>query len=251
MYTDDDPIVESWGPFQISTKWVPDDYPDLSWLGEYTDRTPAHGLYVDRKVGMILSPESEELQLVVKWSPFRYWTQAKNTSLTDEDISDILAKAGFADPGGYAYGEYDPDAGLVAIYCESAYKILFDRLPKADRGEYRYFLSGNDYTDMAPMAAAVCIAEDYRRMESYNRGNWGMVACVVTVTLDGREVGGDSLWGIESDCGADYEAETVREVIAEAKRDTVHNWRNLRDNAATFLAAVNQARDFLANTATA
>jgi hypothetical protein len=243
-----DKITENWGPFVITVEWEFDDNPDLSWLGEYTEKTPAKGLYVNRTSGMILSRDTEELQLVVKWTPScNRRSKTRPGKLTDAEFSNILFEAGY-DPTSLGYHEYDPDSGLVALYTSGTHKILASHLPTMDkRGEYRYFVPGNDYTqNSSPEEAARCIAQDYERMESYERQMWSSMVCKVTITLAGDSVvGRASLWGIASDCDPAYKAELVEEVIDEAKEDVRNTYVDFRHKMYALVAATDLAGKFL------
>ncbi len=60
------------------------------------------------------------------------------------------------------------------------------------------------------------------RLESYERGNWYMLGIKATVTVDGVEVAGASVWGFESDMEDRHfvfeERGIEREAIAQARQ---------------------------------
>ena len=58
--------------------------------------------------------------------------------------------------------------------------------------------------------------QDSNRLEALDNGSWSFVGVVATVEIDGVELARDSLWGIESDSGDSYLAQTAREVAHEA-----------------------------------
>ncbi len=62
---------------------------------------------------------------------------------------------------------------------------------------------------------------DHRRMEDLNNGGWWFIGIVVSVELDGAEIGYASCYGYESDSGEEYFEEEERglgfEAIKEAK----------------------------------
>jgi hypothetical protein len=83
-----------------------------------------------------------------------------------------------------------------------------------------------DYKDPSISAreAARMRAADKVRLDQYNRGLWHMVGVAVKIRRQtasnwadgGLEVGRASVWGIESDSGADYFAEVERDMVSEA-----------------------------------
>lgn len=70
------------------------------------------------------------------------------------------------------------------------------------------------------------VIEDYNRLIGYYNELWYFIGVVVTVELDGIEIGYDALWGIESDSG-DYIKEVEQECIAEALADAKTNLAKL------------------------
>lgn len=77
------------------------------------------------------------------------------------------------------------------------------------------------------------IRQDMARLADYYNDNWRMVGVSVTIAqvtiktgnthawysspfASNTELGNDSLWGIESDCGEEYRSEIEREVLREA-----------------------------------
>ena len=220
--------TEQWGPFEIHVKWEADTYPDLSWLGEYTDKPS--GLYVDRKLGYIFNDDDQvtDQQRVYKAEEFD-----RSVAVRDDIARYLLSK------DGYHCQEFEVEEadGLIAVAAFDCVQFYKQGLSTMGWGEYRYFQSPDERYNLTSrwkadhpeeyaelMAkhgseeayAAHCLAEDYQRMVDYNKGNWYMQGCVVTVTLDGLEVGYDALWGIESDAG-DLHQEVEAQCVAEAK----------------------------------
>lgn len=138
--------------------------------------------------------------------------------------------------------DYDPDLSWLGRYVDRAKRDrsvpLYSRetggilMPSSDqwrdeRGrimrepaeygigrEYRFI----ELTDAADSLASA--VSDARRLESYERGDWGMIGIVAMVYVNGREIGNDSLWGIESDSGRDYLRSVARDVSSEAIAET-------------------------------
>lgn len=100
-----------------------------------------------------------------------------------------------------------------------------------DAREYRYFVPSDNYKGLPSEEIKKYTMQDYKRMESLNRGDW----CYIGIRAD-AEIGiGDlknyparfdctvqkitsgGLWGIESDSGQDYFEEVEGEQLAELK----------------------------------
>lgn len=81
------------------------------------------------------------------------------------------------------------------------------------RMEYDFTFHDNGYDRL------LYALQDSRRMDALNNGDWMFIGVKATVTLNGREIGSDSLWGIESDSDESYFAEAERDCIACAVAD--------------------------------
>lgn len=76
------------------------------------------------------------------------------------------------------------------------------------------------YEDIGePEERAKCLEQDRARIEAYNNGEWHMrglwVRACISVPIGGGSfamfhLDSPGLWGVESDCGDDYEQETWR-----------------------------------------
>ncbi len=134
--------------------------------------------------------------------------------------------------------DQDADLSMLGEYSNDPKEGAIDReeLGHMKRNEYRYWNPGNrqkydpeewshvtgkDKRDTIKKhgslknAVAHYRMEDYKRHEAYNSNEWHMRGCVVKVSL-GQLTGQSSLWGIESDCGEDYEKEVIADVTVEA-----------------------------------
>lgn len=60
------------------------------------------------------------------------------------------------------------------------------------------------------------VQQDCERALSYGE-SWEMEGCIVTIEVDGIEMGSASLWGIESDSDDDYKRSTALELLSEAR----------------------------------
>lgn len=99
------------------------------------------------------------------------------------------------------------------------------RRSSPERNEYKYFVPGHNvrenaraysklgYSKTVAFERALADAyQDMRRLEDYGNG-WSMIGISVTVSLQGRELASDSLFGIESDSGSEYLDETASDMI--------------------------------------
>ena len=60
--------------------------------------------------------------------------------------------------------------------------------------------------------------QDVRRLERFADGDWSFIGLIVTITEDdGTELASSSVWGVESDAGADYIAELYADQLTDAK----------------------------------
>ena len=143
-----------------------------------------------------------------------------------------------------------PDLDFYGKYTDQYEEGAIDRrkLGQRGNGEFRYFVSANnsvhnpkDWDHVSGKEKADLIRKhgslanvtrsyaksDYERMEAYNRGEWHMRGCVVTVRLGSLKAKG-SLWGIESDCGDAYEKEVTEDVTSSALRELHDELKTLK-----------------------
>lgn len=66
------------------------------------------------------------------------------------------------------------------------------------------------------------VQEDMKRMLDYGE-TWAMQGCIVTLTVNGSELGHASLWGIESDSDVSYFLEVSKELTEEAYNNAKRN----------------------------
>lgn len=100
----------------------------------------------------------------------------------------------------------------------SEYSIDRQERNDMERNEYRYFNPSSNYVDkhdklrdgITPDECRTYVEQDYKRMESLNRGDWcyvGIYAIAHVQLLDGgpvQEIHSVGLWGIESDSDDSY-----------------------------------------------
>ena len=176
---------------KVTIKRTADDSPDTSWLGKYSNES-ASDYSIDRKHSLDCLVNAGLTEDTLLWY----------TSGNEQILQRLLWSAGgdIRDNRGCTCGE-SGDVG---------------------RNEYRYFNPNwENYKGLEDSEIRKYCQQDYKRMESLNRGNW----CFIGVSADAEIVLGDTcqtitsggLWGIESDSGADYFAEVEQEQLAELR----------------------------------
>lgn len=91
-----------------------------------------------------------------------------------------------------------------------------------ERGEYQYYVY--------PWETATIkdVLRDYSRLESINRGDVVFIGIIVTVHLEGVELGFDGLWGIESDSDEDYISDMIHDVASSAISEAMNTMESLK-----------------------
>lgn len=253
------------GDIRITVKVVPDEDPDLSHLGEYTDKRA--GIVVDRATGRLLADESdihiyqddEKYTASVNALYEKYDAQmakyysakTDRTARTWKKRADATYEAIMAEEE-RVNALYDADLRAAETLREAGHRVYVD-----DRS-CRYWRPGENHIphnphnwdhvqgdDLARVIAEygsveqadyAYALEDWARMEAYERGDWHMVGVVATVYIDGKEVAESSVWGIESDSGEDYLDEVGRDMIFEAlteARNSANRYKSIAANLAT------------------
>jgi len=118
----------------------------------------------------------------------------------------------------------DPDTGYLGAYTSKPGpdNRTIDREERGDmlRGEYRYFVAGEETRNPDS------VEQDYQRMEGLSRGEWcylGIYARVeVIVNGTVQTIRSPGLWGIESDSSSAYfdevaqdELDTLKGILSE------------------------------------
>lgn len=84
----------------------------------------------------------------------------------------------------------------------------------------RGFRSGDSYADCTGEEALANIKQDAKRYLDWLLDEWHFVYVSVTASLDGVELGSDSLSDIESDSGEEYFTEVAQDCAIEALTET-------------------------------
>jgi hypothetical protein len=162
----------------------PDDSPDTSTLGEYTD-----------------SPSD--------WAIVRQ--EGEYLANLKGDACD-RCKGGTATPEDCEEGDICPD-------CDGKGHLPYDP-PSASRREYRFFVpyAGGEQQGTADYQKYG--KQDYARMEGLVRGDWSYIGVIAKADIEvngvRQTIRSGGLWGVESDAG-DYLAEVAKEQLGELR----------------------------------
>jgi len=240
---------------KVIIKRTIDDSPDTSWLGEYSNES-ASDYSIDRKHSLDCLVNAGLTEDTLLWYTsgsgrieFQMtWGQAESVSHSGECDGDVLELSkvpAIAEPLSKIdpailsaelkeYGAWDSEE--LADHEQNLQRLLWlaggdlrdnkgctcGESGDVGRNEYRYFNPNwENYKGLEDSEIRKYCQQDYKRMESLNRGNW----CFIGVSADAEIVLGDTcqtitsggLWGIESDSGADYFAEVEQEQLAELR----------------------------------
>lgn len=130
-----------------------------------------------------------------------------------------------------------PDLSYIGKYCDDCPGAIdISKFRQVESGHLGFFLSANnskyskkgwDHVDgktkyklikkhgsLKNVTRSYAIA-DFKRMEAFEKGEWEMRGCSVTVRI-GKTEESDSLWGIESDSEKKYMKEVEKDCTANA-----------------------------------
>jgi hypothetical protein len=175
---------------EVSIVTICETQPDLSWIGEYTDK-PSDWVIVREENDYLYN-----LEQAAKKAAYDYYVkECKKDGETPESIDN------WSDGNWY----YD--------------------LPERGR-EYRFFKPCAGGEKEGTEDYKTYGLQDFKRMEAYERQNWCMTGIKAVAKIqtseDGKdwlcnEVSSGGLWGVESDCGADYKKEVADGQLAELR----------------------------------
>lgn len=176
--------------FDIHVKWVDDDSPDNSYLGEYKDRLTTDEAYINRKTGVFVVPG-------IEWVEKTFDTQEQADKFMEE-LQDLCIDSDDYEEGDKVVVRHEYYQEISTHYSRNEYEFYVScNYPHPKPEEYQYFLY------------------DFERLESYG-DEWWSKGCIVTAFLNGIELGNASLWGIESDSDEGYFKETEEDLTAQA-----------------------------------
>ena len=220
-------------------KWVLDENPDLSLLGEY--QRDASDYCVDRKEGVLLggwvdspdepcdegfedTPEGNEAydRAYDKWEELNdVWEERHGCEVLATGLSNSYTRNSYQFVGGFQHLPHNPDNWK---HVTPERLVIAMEANKAKLSRYEV-AEGEDAWRLDVLYSVL----DYERMEGYNTGDWHMMGCVVKVWAGGYEVGRDSLWGIESDSSDEHREEVEQGCIAQANREVMDATGKLMD----------------------
>ena len=197
----------------VKVKHIPDDSPDTSYLGEYSDR-PESEYAIDRAHSEDCNSVSSEVkQAGGKLDRIGFYIE----QLAREERD--------------CFGETPEFESLNAAYDEL--QQIADGFDDCDCNkhfsgrEYRYFNSASVDSHNTPEENRKYARQDYERSEQLNAGNWYYIGirAEAAVSVDGNNPQGGvtqtitsgGLWGIESDSGRDYLESVEKEELADLK----------------------------------
>lgn len=118
--------------------------------------------------------------------------------------------------------DYYPDLSYLGEYSDKPENGSIDREEQEGSlrcGEYRYFNPCN--YDLSDSKRDIYALQDYKRMEDYNKGNWGCIGiyakCEYQIQVGNNKfftihyIQSAGLWGIESDSDESYFIEIAEE----------------------------------------
>lgn len=190
-----------------------DEYPDLSYLGEFTDKLPDCN-YFDRKDGYFIGFDG----YLTHHFEISNITFPDGEDTTDSEIETVLKAL-------YPNHEITEIIGLWinedgSSDVEFAAREILAEIPSDyERHSYQYFVTTNhlnpDTTDSETEEYGKDnlkndSIQDYKRMYDYNIGDW--CSTFITVESDGVDA---SLGGVESDISQENLIAIVDELIAE------------------------------------
>lgn len=165
--------------FVVSIYHVDDNDPYLSYLGEYTDRAPRDAPYYDRAFGRVVDPKAVCAAC-----------EGSGNGPADDD------------------GEPTDCAACDATGEPTTVEEREEAERWDHRREYRYIFGG--FGDPA------YLAQDAKRLEAYNAGEWCCIGIRATACKEGVILGESDVFGVDSDGGQEYFDEMTADVVAEA-----------------------------------
>jgi len=192
----------------VTVRRIPDDSPDTSMLGEYS-RRPESEYTIDRA-------HSEDCASVVPANK-----EAQQTLINARGTVAELQKEEQADT--QEWEALEDAYNLLDSLAEGLQDCDCGECGDMERNQYRYFNPNwqNYIGDTEENIRKYC-RQDYKRMESFNRGDWyylGIRADARVTVLHGRiqAITSGFLWGIESDSDREYLESVEKEELADLK----------------------------------
>lgn len=186
------------GPLTFVIEWHYDENPLYDFIGEYKAKGPEEG-YIDRQKGVLYGEAVEEPDY-----PCDECGDQRLCALAENECPAVQSYD-------KAFDEWDNNYGL---------EVLADELGGTwERNSYEFFVPYAGGEKPGSEHFVKYAIQDYDRITGLERGHWCFMGCTITLSVDGIELGYDSVYGIESDCGDEYITEIESEEIAELMHD--------------------------------
>lgn len=206
----------------VTIRQMFDESPDTSWLGEYANRPTSDEFSIDRAHSLDCIEndyrQKTKLQRIAEAIESGCPPCEDHLNFYDETCQTCREEQAYSD----AMHEI---RHLAECDC--------DERGDMERHQYRYFNPSSNYVDKNGHAlpdhsydeVKKYVLQDYKRMETLNRGDWCFIglaaeAEIVTQARQGnpiQKIHSGGLWGIESDSDDSHIEETEKEELSELK----------------------------------
>ena len=200
----------------VTLQRMTDSNPDTSWLGHYSSRAETD-YAIDRRHSLECQSANPEAKTAIEQleRAIAYLESRKEDVGYDRDNETWTALD-------------DSQDVLITLQSELEECDCGER-GDMERGEYRYFNGCiENYQGETPEDIRKYVRQDYERMESLNRGDWGYIGvraeAEILIPASGepahyvrQEITSGGLWGVESDSDAGYISEIEAEQVAELR----------------------------------
>lgn len=182
--------------FKIAVKWDLDEDSDLSYLGTYKSNRP-NNAYVDRKNEVLIIPNRTEQKQFIS-------EEYADDFINELNNLDIPFNSWIEESEDF---EENPCIVEYPYYQELPYSCHFSK------SDYQFIESFN-YSEPSPDEYEY-IVQDVKLLESYGN-DWHMRVCVVSVSINGIELGSSSLGGLDSTMTSEDDQKIIEELTEEA-----------------------------------
>lgn len=197
---------------KVTIKRMPDNDPDTSWMGHYSDRAETD-YAIDRKHSLDCQINNVPTEGLETLSRVMHYL----TAVTYEPCP-------FSEDG--IWQDVSDAQDLLIEKQDELQECDCEERGDMGRGELRYFNGCvENYTGESSADIRKYVRQDYERMERLNRGDWGFVgiradAEILIPSGDAsfvQEITSGGLWGVESDSDRKYLADIDTEQLSELR----------------------------------
>lgn len=222
----------------VTIRKMVDDSPDTSWLGEYSNSAETE-YAIDRKHSLDCAintgkvSEIPDTQIALYecgqcdcYHPWSWDGDCRDDANRFGSPEDYAERMGIDETCVIVYSAQDREDADEGKLCDCG------EHSDMERNEYRYFNGPvENYKGESPEDIRKYILQDYKRMESLNRGDW----CFIGIRADAevwlgsqsesasnyigptQTITSGGLWGIESDSDDSYIADEEKDQLSELK----------------------------------